>query len=153
MPSIDYASVRASVGLAQVLALVGFSACARRGSQWRGPCPIHGSSSSQSRSFSAHLEKHAYRCFTCGSSGNQLDLWAAVTKLDLYRATLLLCERLSLEVPTLRHNAPARRRLIPNREEEPVIVCRSEPGPPEVRNAVAFPSIPSSPMMRKTLNA
>ena len=68
--------------------LVGFSACERRGNQRRGPGPIHRSSSGKSRSFSANLDKHAYRCFSCGSSGNQLDLWAAVTNLDLYQATI-----------------------------------------------------------------
>jgi CHC2-type zinc finger protein len=101
MPAVDFQAVRASVSLAQVLELIGFEPTERRGNQWRGPCPIHGSTSRKSRSFSAHLGKNAFRCFRCGAEGNQLDLWTTVSGTDLHAATLTLCRRLGLEVPCL----------------------------------------------------
>ncbi|MCH7726774.1 MAG: hypothetical protein IH991_09880 [Planctomycetes bacterium] len=67
-----------------VLDLLGFAPVSTRGDQLRGSCPIHGSSSSQSRSFSANLAKNSYRQFKCESDGNQLDLWAAATGQSLH---------------------------------------------------------------------
>ncbi|MBI3465075.1 MAG: hypothetical protein HY000_18765 [Planctomycetes bacterium] len=93
--------MRASTTLAQVLDLIEFVPSERRGDQLRGPCPIHGSTSANSRSFSANLRKNAFRCFHCGASGNQLDLWAAVNALDLQQAARTICERLGLEIAEL----------------------------------------------------
>ncbi|HEV7226462.1 MAG TPA: CHC2 zinc finger domain-containing protein, partial [Pirellulales bacterium] len=101
MPSVDYASLRELVSLAEVLELVGFSAVEQRGDQLRGPCPLHEGPSANSRSFSANLGKNAYRCFVCGSSGNQLDLWVAATGLELHQAAISLCERLDRDLPLL----------------------------------------------------
>jgi DNA primase len=106
MAGIDYRAVRASVTLTQVLDELGFVCVERRGAQVRGPCPIHRSKSDRSRSFSANLDKNAFRCFRCGASGNQLDLWCAVTQMDLHEATIMLCERLGVVVPYL--NSPSR---------------------------------------------
>jgi hypothetical protein len=36
------------------------------------------------------------------SSGNQLDLWAAVTKMDLHDAAIDLCEKAQVEIPWIR---------------------------------------------------
>lgn len=110
MPSIDYAAVRSSVTLAQVLQLIVFKPVEQRGDQLRGPCPIHRSTSANSRSFSANLNKNAYRCFRCGAQGNQLDLWMAVSGMDLHQATTLLCERLGREIPYF-HPRPVRLNL------------------------------------------
>lgn len=99
MPGVDFRSIRSQVTMSQVLRLLNFVPCAARGDQLRGPCPIHGSSSPRSRSFSANLQKQKYRCFKCGAAGNQLDLWAAATKLPLHAAAVELCERLGLHVP------------------------------------------------------
>jgi DNA primase len=99
MPSISYAEVRARIPLAEVLNLIGFVPCDRRGDQLRGPCPIHRSSRATSRSFSANLKLHAYKCFKCGSKGNQLDLYASVTKQGLFEAAVALCEQLHHEIP------------------------------------------------------
>jgi DNA primase len=82
-----------------VLELIGFVPSQPHGDQLRGACPIHGSTSRKSRIFSVNLARNAFRCFTCGSSGNQLDLWAAVTKTDLHAATIQLCERLQIGIP------------------------------------------------------
>ena len=101
MAGIDYRLLRAEVGIVPVLELLGFVASQRRGVQVRGPCPIHGSSSPGSRSFSADLRRNVYRCFGCGSSGNPLDLWVAATRQPLYQAAVALCGRLRRPVPLL----------------------------------------------------
>jgi hypothetical protein len=101
---IDYAALRRQVSMADVLELVKFSPVHRGGSQVRGPCPVHRSSRENSRIFSANLEKHTYQCFkrSCGSKGNQLDLYVAVTGLPIYEAACDLCEKLGIEVPRRR---------------------------------------------------
>ena len=102
MPGVDFQAVRSMISIADVLELVQFVPSKSSGSQLRGPCPIHGSSSPRSTTFSVNLDRNAYRCFKCGSRGNQLDLWAAVTGVDLHRATITLCEKLQIEVPWIR---------------------------------------------------
>ena len=102
MPGIRFPEVRALVPLADVLGLLGFVAGEPSGDEVRGPCPVHRPASPRSRSFSANLKRDVYQCFTCGSAGNQLDLFAAVTGLRLFDAAVALCERLHREVPWVR---------------------------------------------------
>lgn len=99
MPSVDFQALRSQVSIGQVLDLLGFVAVEVSGDQVRGGCPIHGSSSPESRSFSAHLKANTYRCFKCGSQGNQLDLWVAATKQPLYEAAIDLCNELTIDIP------------------------------------------------------
>jgi len=99
MPGIDFACLRRQVSLAMVLDLIGFTPTSRRGIQVRGPCPVHGSQTACSRSFSAHLGRNCWHCFRCGAGGNTLDLYQALTKLPLYEAAVELCGRLGLPVP------------------------------------------------------
>ena len=106
MPGIRFAEVRARVALADVLGLLGFVPCESSGDQVRGPCPVHHSISPSSRSFSANLKLHIYRCFKCGSSGNQLDLYASATGLSLFEAAVALCEQLHREVPWMLDETP-----------------------------------------------
>ena len=67
MPGVRYQEVRSLITMAQVLDLLGFVAQEKSGAEVRGPCPVHGSTSRKSRSFTANLVKNAYRCFRCGS--------------------------------------------------------------------------------------
>ena len=97
MPFIDYSYVRSQVSIRQVLELLDFHAAKSYGDQWRGPCPIHKSHSPTSTSLSVNLRKNAYRCFSCDSKGNQLDLWAAALRQPLNPATDQLCQRLNLK--------------------------------------------------------
>ncbi len=99
MPGIDFKAVREKVPMRDVLTLIGFVPCEAHGDQLRGPCPIHNSTSPKSRIFSVHLARNAFRCFKCGSSGNQLDLWAAVTKTELHAAAIDLCQRFQIDIP------------------------------------------------------
>jgi DNA primase len=111
MPGIDYRQLRARIPLREVLTLLGFQPTHVCGAQVRGPCPLHGDSQDPtslrplghraSAPFSAHLEKHIYRCFVCGSQGNQLDLWAAARRLPLHAAALDLCQAAHLSPPWL----------------------------------------------------
>jgi DNA primase len=105
LPGVDFKAVREAISLAQVLDLLGFVATERNGDQLRGPCPVHQSKSLRSRSFSANLGRNVYRCFKCGSSGNQLDLWRSVMKLGIHEAATDLCERLAIEIPRIVRHA------------------------------------------------
>ena len=105
MPGIDFMLLRQQLSLTQVLDLLGFTATTRRGPQLRGPCPVHRSTSPQSRSFAADVGKNCWHCFRCGAGGNALDLYLAVTGLPVYEGSLELCARLHISVP--RRTAPA----------------------------------------------
>jgi DNA primase len=102
MPGIDYERVRPSVSMKQVLDLLAFKAIEIRGEQLRGPCPIHNSKGSKSRSFVVSLRKNAFHCFECGAHGNQLDLLVAVTRRPLFEAAKDLCRQAGIEVPLIR---------------------------------------------------
>jgi DNA primase len=110
MPSIDYRALRATISLAQVLELLKFVPASRSGDELRGPCPVHGSNSPGSRSFSADLQKNTFHCFRCDGGGNQLDLWAKTQNLSIYAAALDLCERLAVPVPQLGGSSPGTKR-------------------------------------------
>ena len=107
MPGIHFATVRATIPLADVLKLIGFVPCETSRDQVRGPCPVHHSADSRSRSFSANLNRHIYKCFTCGSKGNQLDLYASVTGLSLFEAAITLCKQLDREIPWMQEGKPS----------------------------------------------
>jgi DNA primase len=99
MAGVDYRAVRAAVSMAEVLHLLEYVPAQSCGSQLRGPCPVHGSRSTSSRVFSVNLKINVYQCFKCGSAGNQLDLYAAVTKMSLFEAAVSLCEKLHHPIP------------------------------------------------------
>ena len=90
MPGIDFAAVRASASMAEVLDLLAFVPCETSG-EARGPCPVHRSARPGSRSFSVNMRLNIYKCFSCGSAGNQLDLYAAVSGLSLFEAAVARC--------------------------------------------------------------
>jgi DNA primase len=102
MPGIDFARVREVVSMRDVLRLAGYEPAESVGDQLRGACPLHGSTSANSRSFSINLRKQAFQCFQCGATGNQLDLWIAISKLPLPEAARDLCERLGVDVPEIK---------------------------------------------------
>jgi len=112
-PAIDFSALRAALSMAAVLQLLGFHANTARGSQQRGPCPLHGSTIGTSRCFSANLDQNMFHCFKCGRAGNALDLWTAATQQTPYEAAIDLCQRINIPLPTLVSNR--------NREEEPVV--------------------------------
>ncbi len=107
MPGIHFATVRARIPLADVLKLIGFVPCETSRDQVRGPCPLHHSAASTSRSFSANLNRHIYKCFKCGAKGNQLYLNASVTGLSLFEAAIALCKQLDREIPWMQEGKPS----------------------------------------------
>ena len=121
MPSLDFQAVRAAVSISQVLEIVGFVAAEQSGDQVRGPCLVHGSTSPDSRSFSANLRRNTFQCFKCGAKGNQLDLYVAVTRLSIHEAALQLCEKAGVDLQQVLLS-PTKRPIRPSgiREEEPV---------------------------------
>jgi len=102
MPGIDFDALRKEITIGQVLALLPFQPTGRSTDQLRGPCPVHRSSSEQSRSFSVNLSKGRYYCFKCHSQGNQLELWAAVHATTIYDGAITLCQALGRDVPWIR---------------------------------------------------
>jgi DNA primase len=99
MPGVDFNVLRNEVSMEDVLKRLRFQPTSRSGNQLHGPCPVHGSTSPGSRTFSVNLTDGRYYCHKCHSRGNQLELWAAVHKLSLYDAALDLCRVLAREVP------------------------------------------------------
>ncbi len=99
MPGIDFDVVRQRVSMAEVLRLLEFVPTRVRGDQMRGPCPVHGSTSGRSCSFSVNVQRSRYQCFRCGSHGNALEFWAAVRQLGVHAAAEELCQRLGIEIP------------------------------------------------------
>ena len=100
MPAaIDFRAVRELVTVADVLDLINFEAHGAASGGLRGPCPVHRSRSATSRSFAVDVKQRIYRCFGCGSAGNHLDLYVAVTGQGIYQAALELCEKLHRDVP------------------------------------------------------
>jgi DNA primase len=99
VPALDFRVVREMVSMAEVLRLLDYPLPLAAVVRMRGPCPVHRSSSSKSRTFSVHLKRNVFHCFRCGAAGNHLDLFAAVTGQRLYQAAILLCERLGRPIP------------------------------------------------------
>jgi hypothetical protein len=85
----------------QVLNLLGFQPSHRTGDQWYGCCPVQNCTSHRGRCFSVNVAMGRYHCHKCHSQGNQLELWAAATKVPLYPAAIELCHALGQEVPWL----------------------------------------------------
>ena len=99
MPGIDFNTLRQEISMEQVLELIQFVPTSRLGDQWRGPCPVHQSTSLGSRSLSVNLASKRYYCHKCQSKGNQLELWAQITQLPIYDAAVDLCRTLGRPVP------------------------------------------------------
>lgn len=107
MPGIDYRELRNLVSMQEVLTLLAWTGVGS-GNQLRGPCPVHESNAPRSRVFSVNLAKKTFQCFKCKAAGNHLDLWAATTRLPLFKAAVDLCERLQRPVPWLRSKSATR---------------------------------------------
>lgn len=99
MPGVDYRAVGASVPMAKGLELLGIAARGTARGQFRGTCPVHGSESPHSRSFSANLANGLCRCCKCGFVGNHIQLWATLKKMSVYEAAIDLCRQAGVEVP------------------------------------------------------
>jgi DNA primase len=96
---VSFAEPRGQIGIEQVLRELHWWDCLRgNGVQLRGPCPLHASPDSRSRTFSVNLRKNAFQCFdtACAAHGNALDLWAQKHHLSLVQAAQDLAQRFGL---------------------------------------------------------
>jgi DNA primase len=100
MPSIDYAALRRQVPIRHILNLIAYQPSSRRGDQWRGPCPLpgHPLANERDQTFTVNVQRNIYYCHRCRSGGNQLDLWAAVSRHELHEAAIDLCQQLHLDL-------------------------------------------------------
>jgi DNA primase len=101
MPGVDLKAVKSEISMAQVLGLIDFVPTRKAGHRLRGPCPLHGSTSARSCSFSVDLDEKVYYCFKCGAGGSHLDLWMELHGSTVFEAALDLCERLGVEIPRI----------------------------------------------------
>lgn len=99
MPGVNFEQLRNEITISQVLTLIGFEKTSGSGEQLHGPCPLHGSKTARSRSFSVNLTKGRYDCHKCRAHGNQIELWAAVKKLSLYNGAIDLCQSVGTDIP------------------------------------------------------
>ena len=104
MPGVDFRAVREMISMSDVLELIGYMPSAISDNVLRGPCPIHRSKSTKSRSFAVNLKRKVFHCFSCGAVGNHLDLYVAVTQKRVFEAALDLCAKLDGQVPWLQLN-------------------------------------------------
>ena len=95
---IDYAALREQVSFARVMDHLGQH---MKGSQHRGPCPLHEPHAKRGHSFSVNLKRNAFRCFDsrCRAQGNVLDFWSAYRQLPLYEAAVDLVRTLRIQLP------------------------------------------------------
>jgi putative transposase len=112
-PAIDFAAIKAAVNIAAVLQLLGATTGQSSGTQYRGPCPLHGSSRGTARCFTASLDANLYRCFKCGHTGDAIDLWAQATRQAPYDAAVDLCQRLNVALPLLPSTRSPTKPVIP----------------------------------------
>ena len=106
-PAIDFAAIRAAANIAAVLKLLAAPGTVR-GSQHRGPCPLHSTTRGTARCFSANFKLNVFHCFKCGQKGDAIDLWGRATHQPPYEAAADLCAKLGIPLPLL--NPPDRPR-------------------------------------------
>ncbi len=108
--SLDYRAIRQSISIVDVLELIEYRLRVIRADQGRGPCPFCAATTKQdSRCFSVNLRRNIFRCFSCQTSGNALDLWAKLARLPMHQATLELCRRLNFQPATIENPKPSNR--------------------------------------------
>jgi hypothetical protein len=98
-PYVDFAHVKKQLPIERVLDHLGLGSGLRgRGTQRRGPCPIH-RGDARGKTFSVHLADNVFCCHdkTCGKKGDVIDLWASVNGMSLRDAALDLVQTFNLE--------------------------------------------------------
>lgn len=96
---LDFAHLKRQLPMSRVLDHLGLTARLKGGGpQRRCACPIH-RGDGRGRTFSVNLESNVYQCFDarCGSTGDVIDLWAALGQRDVRRAALDLVHVFGLE--------------------------------------------------------
>ena len=84
---IEAADIRSVVGE--------YTTLTRRGSEWRGPCPIHGG---HGPNLSVNTAKGVYHCHTCKAGGSVIDFVRRVENKDYRSAVEGLSQRFGIDV-------------------------------------------------------
>lgn len=98
---LNYGRLREMVSIEQVLEHANWQPRRRRGDQWRGGCPLHAETDVKSEAFAVQTKKSLYCCHRCGSQGNVLDLWMALSGKPILAACWDLVEAFGLDPPLL----------------------------------------------------
>ena len=96
---LDFAHLKRQLPMSRVLDHLGLAPRLKgSGPQRRCACPIH-RGDGRGRTFSVNLESNVYQCFDarCGSKGDVIDLWAALSRRDVRGAALDLVHVFGLE--------------------------------------------------------
>jgi len=99
LPPVDFKILRDTISPIAALNFLGWRGRREPCGNWRGPCPIHGSTSARSRSFS--VSDRVCYCFKCRWHGDAVALWAAVHHLSQLEAAHGLCAVLGMIPPPL----------------------------------------------------
>jgi hypothetical protein len=95
--AIDFDRLLRLVSMGDVLRHIAWRPAWRGRDRVRGPCKLHLSLNSRSKTFEAWRD--GYHCWKCGARGDQIHFWAELNGLDDYTAALELCGVFKLEVP------------------------------------------------------
>lgn len=87
---VSYAAVKAEVPIERVLERIGHPFVRKPDGHIEAICPIH--KGSHRRQFKTTTNGRGFKCFSCGVSGNVLDLVAALEGLELREAAVRLVE-------------------------------------------------------------
>ena len=107
IPWLDFAYIRDQITIEQVMRHVGawdaFRPVQSDPNQYRGPCPIHASKSTekkQAQTFSVNTDRNLFQCFDdgCKVSGNVLELWKLIQGLNLRESAWDLAKTFNLEI-------------------------------------------------------
>lgn len=103
---VDFGALKRAVSIVELLESIDWKAAATRrgGTELRGPCPVHGSSSKTSVIFSVTPSRNIFRCFKCGAGGDTIALTAylfGIARDQRVKAAVALCKQLRIEVPRL----------------------------------------------------
>jgi DNA primase len=103
---IDFVALKESAAIVELLESIGWHPVRTRrgGSELRGPCPIHNSSSATSVIFSVTPSRNIFRCFKCDAGGDTISLAAYLFGIPVdqrVKAAVQLCKQLGREIPRL----------------------------------------------------
>lgn len=97
---IDFRALRELIDAREVMLDFAWKPLSRRGDNWRGPCPFHGSTFEKSVSLSAC--RSIVRCFKCRWQGDGLQVWLFFRPhAKVLQAAYEICERFHLQPPYL----------------------------------------------------
>lgn len=96
---VDFKEVRKLIEPITALRLTGWRGRLEPCGQYRGPCPIHGSRSRGSRSFT--VSPTMMYCHSCKWSGDAIAFWARIHGIPILQAAHELCAVAGIQVPIL----------------------------------------------------